>query len=298
MTKSARVFGRSLLLALAISMSLESPAYADGLRAAPRDDYGRLVFDWDQPIRYAADVVAGQLIVQFERPFTGDVAAASQSLRAFVLSGQVSADRRTATFPLRANVTMRTFTVGNAVVVDLTGPQTAQSAAPAAAAPTPLLRPGTTARGTATAPAAPTGPAAQARSTQPRPQAPPAGSIPVRTGTHPDYFRIVFDWPSPTTFQVERRGDRAAIVFDRTAAIDGAGLARRLPAANAGVTIAQEGDKTVVSIPVPAASNVRSFTNGNSVVFDLMGAPGAKNTGCFFCLTSLPSLFLAALMPR
>jgi len=250
------------------AMLFAAPAQADGLRAAVRDGYGRIVFDWDVPVRYAADVVGGELVVQFERPITGNIASVAQALGPYVAAGRMSVDRRTAIFPLRANVAMRTFTVGNAVVVDLTGPQQpqqAQQAQPAQQSPTPLIRPATPTRPATAAP-----PAAAAA-----PQPAVTGTIPVRTGTHPDYFRIVFDWPVATAFQLERRGDRAAIVFNRLAAIDQQALARRLPAAHSGVTVGEEAGKIVVSIPVPATQQVRTLTNGNSVVVDLMGAPGA-----------------------
>ena len=100
-----------------LSGLVATSAVADGVRAAQRDDYGRIVFDWNEPIRYSAAVVAGQLVVQFERPITGDLASIQQTLGPYVLNGLLSPDRRTATFPLRANVTMRTFTVGNAIVI-------------------------------------------------------------------------------------------------------------------------------------------------------------------------------------
>lgn len=251
-----------------------APVQADGLRAAVRDGYGRIVFDWDTPVRYAADVVGGELVVQFERPITGNIGSVAQALGPYVGAGRMSADRRTAIFPLRANVTMRTFTVGNAVVVDLTGPQPppqqAQQTPPAQQNPTALIRPAAPAR--ASTPAAP---AAAPAAPQPANTNAVVGAIPVRTGTHPDYFRIVFDWPVATAFQVERRGDRAAIVFNRLAAIDQQALARRLPAAHAGVTVGEEAGKIVVSIPVPATQQVRTLANGNSIVVDLMGPPGA-----------------------
>jgi len=251
------------LIAAALMLFAAAPAWADGVRAAQREDYGRIVFDWDQPIRYSAAVVAGQLVVQFERPITGDITTIQQSLGPYVLNGLLSPDRRTATFPLRANVNMRTFTVGNAVVIDLTGPAPAQAAQaqPRPQAPAPRAQ----------APAPP--PAASAR-----PQLATAAPVNVRTGTHPDYFRIVFEWPTATGFRVNRTGDRAEIVFDAAAPIDVTALRGRLPAANRDVTSTVENGRSVVSIPVPAGSEVRNFANGNTVVIDLVNALAAPAT--------------------
>jgi hypothetical protein len=248
-------------------------AHADGLRAAPRDGYGRIVFDWDQPVRYAAEVVGGQLVVQFERPISGNIADVASALSAYVQPGRLSADGRTATFPLRANVAMRTFTVGNAVVIDLTGPTA--PAATAATAPAPastagapaLLRPvgqqPPAAPAPARAAAQPPAPAAAASSQ-------PVGAVPVRTGVHPDYFRIVFDWPVSTPFTVERRGERVAIAFNGVGTIDADALRRRLPAANNDATVTTENGRTVVTFPLAPGIDLRNFTNGNSVVIDLM----------------------------
>jgi len=233
---------------------------ADGVRAAQRDDYGRIVFDWNEPIRYSAAVVAGQLVVQFERPITGDLASIQQTLGPYVLNGLLSPDRRTATFPLRANVTMRTFTVGNAIVIDLSGPPPPQAVA---ANPTP--------RAAATAPAVQT--PLQPPTPSTRGQGPKVAPVAVRTGSHPDYFRMVFEWPAPTTFRVNRNGDRAEIVFDGAAPIDVAALRSRLPPGSRDVTSTVENGKSVVSIPVPPGTELRNFANGNTVVVDLVSKP-------------------------
>ncbi|MBL8642866.1 MAG: hypothetical protein JNK21_02950, partial [Rhodospirillaceae bacterium] len=139
----------SVALLLGASV-LSQPAWADGVRAAQRDNYGRIVFDWNDPVRYSAAVVGGQLVVQFERPISGDLAGVQQALGPYVLSGFLSADGRTATFPLRANVTMRTFTVGNAVVIDLSSDTQQQAAAQTQA---PAQAPAQTPAPPATAPA-------------------------------------------------------------------------------------------------------------------------------------------------
>ena len=56
------------LLPLAAVLAFTAPAKADDMRSALREGYGRIVFDWNQPVRYAAEVVGGTLLIQFERP--------------------------------------------------------------------------------------------------------------------------------------------------------------------------------------------------------------------------------------
>ncbi len=262
---------------------------AEGMRAAQRDGYGRIVFDWDSPVRYAAEVVNGQLVVQFDRAVGGNVAASDEALAAYVVgAGRLSADGRTLTYALRPNVTMRTFPVGNAVVIDLTPaatpaaqatPTPPQAARPAAA--TPATRPA--------APAAAAAPATAAAATDaPKPGTngaatpPPASNLPplsstvaVRTGAHPDYFRMAFDWPGSTKYSVERKGDKVIVTFDRAAPINADALNRTLPAANRPATVGADNGRTVVTVPISAETQLRDFTSGNSIVVDLL--PQAKD---------------------
>jgi tetratricopeptide (TPR) repeat protein len=236
-------------------------AAADGVRSAARDGYGRIVFDWNAPVRYAADVVGGALVVQFERPVTGDISTAIPALAPYITANRFSPDRRTFTFTLRPNVTMRTFTVGSAVVVDLVSPQAAAAAkpgTPAVAGPPRPILPGQTTPAATPAPA----PAQQ------------ASAVTVRTGAHPDYFRVAFDWPARTAYKVERRNDRIAVMFGAPAAIDIAGLNQRLPLANRPAVLLQENGNTTVTFPLAPQFMARDFATANTIAIDLTGAPG------------------------
>ncbi len=251
------------LLPLAAALAFTAPAAADDMRSALREGYGRIVFDWNQPVRYAAEVVGGTLLIQFERPVTGDVAKISQSLAAYVSGGRLSADRKTASFPLKPNITMRTFTVGQAVVVDLVTGLTPAQAAQARAQSVPPLTP------TSLNPQAPT-PSA--------PAAPVVGSgraVTLRTGDHGDYFRLALDWPDKTTYRIERRGDRVAITFDTPASINVAQLNGRLPAANRPAAALIENGKLVLTIPQSAQFAVKDFATGNTIAIDLTQTPAA-----------------------
>jgi len=246
---------RILVTAAFLSLMAIPAAQADNVRAAQKEGYGRLVFDWNQPIRYAAEILSGNLVVQFERPVTNDIAPVAQSLAPYVGAGRFSNDRRTVYFPIKPNVTMRTFTVGNAVVVDLVGPAPAQQP-----------------------------PVGQPRSiTTPTPGAPQAVSpavagrpITVRTGTHPDYFRIAFDWPTRTGYRVERRGERVAIMFDGTGNIDVAALNQKLPPVNRPAAVLQENGRTTVTIPLAAQLAVKDFASDNTIAIDLTNGPATQ----------------------
>lgn len=271
---------RKMLLVVGLVSALSAPAHAEGLRAAQRDGYARLVFDWDSAVRYSAEVLNGQLVVQFERAITGGSAAADPALADYVTSpGRLSPDGRTLTYTLKPNINMRTFPVGNAVVIDLsptTSPTAAQATPQPAAAParqaaaTPAPRPATPAP--AATPAASTAaPAATNRAESLGPALPALSStVVVRTGTHPDYFRLAFDWPGKTKYTVERRGDRIVITFDRAAPVDPDALNRGLPPANRPATVGVENGRTVVTVPMQGDAQIRDFTSGNTVVVDLL----------------------------
>lgn len=232
---------RFLFAVIAILVAA-APTLADAVRFAPREGYGRIVFEWDTPVRYSADVVDGNLVVQFERAISGSVSAAAQSLATYVGTPRVSPDQRTIVFPLRPNVTMRTFTVGSAVVVDLVTPQ-AQAAAAKPAAP---------------------------------PASADARAVRFRTGQHPTYFRIAFDWPQRTPYTVERRGDTVALVFQGVGAIDIAALNNRLPLVNRGATVSVVGGRTTLLVPHAAALGMNSFATANTIALDLSIAPAQQ----------------------
>ena len=247
---------KRLTLALALALFAAAPALADGVRFAARDGYGRVAFEWDQPVRYSADVLGGELVVQFERAVTMTPAAIAQALGTYI-SGppRLSPDQRTVVFPLRPNVTMRTFTVGSAVVVDLVGPPvTAPNPAKPAAKPLAPLNTNIPA-GSATAPAG-------------------TGTVGIRTGQHPTFFRVAFDWPqSRPAYKIERRGDSVAVVFQGTGAFNMTTLNQRLPAANKGATVSYASGQTTLVIPHAAALAVNDLATGNTIAIDLTNAP-------------------------
>ena len=272
---------KTLLIAgvIAAVVGFGTAAQAEGLRAAQRDGYARLVFDWDSAVRYSAEVLNGQLIVQFERAIAGGAASADAALGEYVAGpGRLSADGRTLTYTLKPNVSMRSFPVGNAVVVDLTPlttPAPAQ-AAPSAAATAQPRPPAATPAPAAAKPATPAAttaaaPASTNRSESLGPALPALSStVGVRTGTHPDYFRLAFDWPGKTKYTVERRGDRIVITFDRAAPVDPDALNRGLPPANRPATVGVENGRTVVTVPMQGDAQIRDFNSGNTVVVDLL----------------------------
>ena len=92
--------------------------------------------------------------------------------------------------------------------------------------------------------------------------------VPVRVGDHPGFGRVVFDWPAPPAYRVERDGDRILVRFP-TGAL-GLGGVRRMPR-NVLAMRAMEGG---VEITVAPGARLRHFRNGTKVAFDVMDAAG------------------------
>ncbi|MBF0394511.1 MAG: hypothetical protein HQL38_17685, partial [Alphaproteobacteria bacterium] len=58
-----------LLLLLILPLVAPGAAWAQGgtPRAAVHEGYARMVFDWDGPVAYSAEVVGGKLLVRFDK---------------------------------------------------------------------------------------------------------------------------------------------------------------------------------------------------------------------------------------
>ena len=116
-----RRFCLSAAISFVAAFTLLCDTYAAPMRVVARDGYGRIVFDWPTPVLYTANIIAGQLVLQFDRSVTGNVQMAADGLGGYLDEGRISPDRRTVSFPLTNDFRMRAFTVGTAVVVDLFG---------------------------------------------------------------------------------------------------------------------------------------------------------------------------------
>ncbi|MEW5728737.1 MAG: tetratricopeptide repeat protein [Pseudomonadota bacterium] len=246
---------RSVFLRLAVLVALMLAAPGQALaqttpRAAEHDGFGRMVFDWDGPIRWSADVVGEALVLRFEKPVAGDPKALLKPLSKYVKSVTVSADRRMLTFPLAIPVQVKSFVTGTSTVVDLS------AATKAAAAPKPA----------GPAPAAPA-------------QAPPAPEPPVdlnvRGGEHTGFNRLVFDWARPVGYTVDLSGGQVTIAFERPARVNATALEASLPADVKLAAVRQQGKGTAVVLTLPADMRVRHFTSGPRVALDLVRPAGS-----------------------
>ncbi|MCF8490679.1 MAG: tetratricopeptide repeat protein [Rhodospirillum sp.] len=234
-----------LLAVLALGVFPVQQARAQEVRAAQHDGYGRLVFDFPGSVSYTADILGGALMVQFDRPITANLAPVPRALSRYVSNAQISSNRMVATFALKGSYRLRAQTMGNDVVLDLLDP------------------PGNPITETPLAP-----------SPTPRPVAartPP--TIPVRTGEHDGYFRVVFDWPRQVPYTVDGGRDQVGIRFQVPGRINLGALNADLPDGMKGATAQSSDNGLVVTLPLPEGGSFRHFRSGNSVAVDLVGTP-------------------------
>jgi hypothetical protein len=95
-----------------------------------------------------------------------------------------------------------------------------------------------------------------------------ATKIAVRTGIHDDYTRIVFECPSPPSYQAGTSGTTLTIDFAKAVMLDSEGKSlASLPRIEG---VRSGGDKKVL-IDFTKGQSVRHFVIGNRLIVDLRG---------------------------
>ncbi len=103
------------------------------------------------------------------------------------------------------------------------------------------------------------------------PAPPPA--IVARAGVHPDFDRLVFDWPRPTNYAVHRDGAHVTVQFAAAGHADFKDVLRAHSTRMGDFSEAADKDgHLTVSFAVAPAAALHDFTSGNSVVIDIRGA--------------------------
>lgn len=260
---------RLILLVAALLGPLADALAQSTPRAAEHSGFGRMVFDWDGPVKFSAEVVNSQLIVRFDKPITGDAKAVLKPLARYLKGVTVSPDRKMATFPLAVPVQVKSFQTGNSIVVDLVESKTPTSSSappPAPATATPQDPPAGKPQPITAAPPVPA--ASEA------PAGPPVDLM-VRGGEHTGFNRLVFDWPKPVGYSVDESGGRVTITFERPANVNATSLRAALPPDVGFLEARPAGKGTSVALSLPPGMRVRHFTAGPRIALDLVRPAGA-----------------------
>ena len=125
-----RTLSASLVAAVLLSVSPVLAASQPSPRAALHDDFGRIVFDWSEPVQWSDDVGDDQVVLHFDHPVAGDPSVLIKPLSRFLSNVIVSSDKRDVTLRLKMPVAVKGFATGQSTVFDLT-PKAEKSAPPA-----------------------------------------------------------------------------------------------------------------------------------------------------------------------
>ncbi|WP_299616709.1 hypothetical protein [Pelagibius sp.] len=233
---------RLVLLILLVWAPSAQAAEEVTLRGGLHEDYGRLVFDWPREVGYEARISEGSLVVTFAEPADFSGAPLRGGLRGYAAAPQRAEDGRGLIFPLNGDAELKHFRIGSKVVLDLR----AKPASSAGAVPAEAEQ-------------------AAGSSNESLPK------VTVRGGRHPDYSRLVFDWPEPVESRLEETPGRLRVVFDRKAAFDLAAVRPEGLPQIAAVTPEEDG----VAVILPTKAKPKLSRSGTKVILDVFGAEDA-----------------------
>src|SRR5437763_6840680 len=239
-----------LIVLAALPTGSARAAEAVKTRAAEHENYGLIVFACASPLAFDSKVEGGTLTIHFERGLETALGPITHNIGSYVESASLTADGTTLTAQLKRTVTLKTFTEGNTIAIDLV-----DASVPALKA----VRSSEKVK-TRTEPEAPTAAA---------PAEKPA--VPIRFGEHEGYRRLVLEWKKSYTLTEGEGGVR--VHFPRLAAIDTDRIAAAIPGVLA--DIADEPTGTTLTLHLPEGTKLRHFHEGGNIVLDLSGGTTA-----------------------
>ncbi len=194
-----------LFAALAVMAWLESfPALGEPVRvrAAAREDFGRIVFGWENPVSHESTVRGNRLTVRFGRPIEASYGRVTRSLRKSVGAAAPGDDGRSVVFTLKGDFDVSSFDSGSAVIVEIADKEPAKDAEGAAKKDAEAEE----------KPPAKAPPETGGARKEPARKLP---AVRLRSGQHPDYTRLVFDWPRKVPYEFNQDGGIVTVTFAR-----------------------------------------------------------------------------------
>jgi len=225
------------------------------VRASKTAEYGKIVFTWPAPVGHRLSVAGHTVVVRFNRPIEASYQRSLGVLSRYLANAVAEADGLGVRFTLRGDFEAYSYDAGSAVIVEFA--ERRETAAPQAVPSKPKKVTSRVSRSREVTVAQ----AAQAPADLPR--------IRVRSGVHPDYTRLVFDWEETVPYEFNQDGGVVTIRFGRAANVDVGRLASNPPRMVGGIrSLAGSGESTV-AIAVPVNATVRHFLSGSKVVVDV-----------------------------
>ncbi len=261
---------RTYLLALAATIlclaAVTSDAMAERVpvRVEQSGKSTLITFAWQVPVAHRHKLDGDRLTVSFSRPIEGDFAKIAQELPDLVADPAAGDDGRSVSFRLKQPAEVFAFYTGTGVTIELLRDEKAAlKPSPPKTANGELIdvpvEPVTESRVKASAQAAPAD----------------APEIRVRTGEHPDYTRVVFDFEENTPYEASNDGGVVTLRFQRPARFSLGRLADGGVRLIGGARTSFGSGTTTVTMAVPPTSTIRDFLSGAKVVIDVRNPTGS-----------------------
>jgi tetratricopeptide (TPR) repeat protein len=223
------------------------------VRAAPHDGFGRIVFESKSPIGFSAAVEDGSLVVRFDHDASATLGAIAKSLPEYVSGVPIALEGQVLRIPLKRPAAVRTFSEGNAMVVDLV-----------AVAGMPAPTKSEVAQSDAPAPqATPTTPAAD------KIAAKSSTVLPIRAGEHDDSSRLVFDLDQQRAYTVDTNGNDVHLHIAVSAVLGP--LPSELPSRLVSIDSSPAGSSLDISMHLADGDRIKHFRSGTKIVVDIFG---------------------------
>ena len=262
-------FVRAGLICLALLVFAPVNAWAERLnvRAEATDDSVLYTFPWRAPVAFDHNLQGDVFTIRFSRPIDGRFDGLATRSGGIVQSVASGADGRSVRFALSQDVESYVYYTGTAVTVELVSKGAIAPQQAVDNSQNEPLQSGETRIVSDSIGAVQKITQAQAVPTN-------APRVAVRTGEHPDYTRVVFDFTTNTPYTVANADGIVTITFDAAANIDVAPLNREGVPFLGGARAEIVGGKTIVTMAAPITAPLRDFLSGSKVVVDIRQPTG------------------------
>ncbi len=257
----ARILMAGLLAAglSVISILVALPAHAADavvIEGQELRGFARLKFQWPDAVKVDVQETNGVIVLKFARPFQARLEDLPQDLPNYIALARQDADGTTLRLALKFPFRTETLTAANEVYVNLM-PETWRKELPGL--PADVL-----AREQAARLAAEQAEAARKALTMVA-----LPDIPVRSGSHDTYSRIVFDWPDDVDYKVARDGTRLDLSFSAPGHLKIGRLRVDPPPFLVDAETSTDAKSAKLRLTVSADAEFRIFREETRIVLDL-----------------------------
>lgn len=249
-----------ILLALPVPLDPASAQVKAKLDAVPEDGFGRIIFEFDRMPKYSHTVTGTILALDFGESVVVDLSRVNNEIRDYVSIARRDPDGRAVRFALTKRYRVNLMEAGTKLFVDLI-PRNWVGLPPSL--PKKVIA--RLARLTAEA---------ERRSKEEARQrelSKKGYKLKVRTGRHPTFSRIVFDWNKFVSAKLTREGTKVTLAFGLDVPTDLGQLKADPPPFLKSVKRVVTNHGMQVIMKVNAETNVRGFREGFDYVIDLSG---------------------------